>query len=148
MGEIIDLKQDEFFIPQYVELRNHYIDLLLTNSVTVDETKEWLFKENIEVRCFVNNHVLVGVVILYLNKEGEVAFFMKNRNRGVGSQLLKVIEEVAKGKKLNSLWAWVMSSNLAAQKSFFNNGYLLDGETAKRYKNKNLRGFVFRKKLL
>jgi predicted acetyltransferase len=145
--KIIDLKKDEFFIPQYVELRNHYVDLLLTNAVTVDETKEWLVKENIEVRCFVDQHVLIGVVILYLNKGGEVAFFVKNRHRGVGSQLLKVIEEVAKGRKLNSLWAWVMSSNLAAQKTFIKNGYLMEGETERRYRNKILQGFVFRKKL-
>jgi len=145
--KIIDLKQDEFFLPQYVELRNHYVDLLLTNSVTVDETKDWLVKENVEVRCFVDSQTLIGVVILYLNKEGEVAFFVKNRNRGVGSQLLKVIEEVAKGKKLNGLWSWVMSSNLAAQKAFTKNGYLLEGETERRYRNKILRGFVFRKKL-
>jgi predicted acetyltransferase len=145
--KIIDLKQDEFFIPQYVELRNHYVDLLLTDSVTVDETKEWLVKENIEVRCFVDNHVLIGVVILYLSKEGEVAFFVKKKNRGIGSQLLKVIEEVAKEKKLNSLWAWVMSFNLAAQKTFIKNGYFLEGETERRYRNNILRGFVFRKKL-
>jgi ribosomal protein S18 acetylase RimI-like enzyme len=144
---IIDLKKDEFFVPQYVELRNHYVDLLLTDSVTVDETKEWLVKANIEVRCFVDNHVLVGVVILYLDKEGEVAFFVKNRNRGIGSQLLKVIEEVAKEKRLNSLWAWVMSSNLTAQKTFTKNGYLLEGETEKKFRNKIFRGFVFRKKV-
>ena len=145
--KIIDLKKDDFFVPQYVELRNHYVDLLLTDSVTVDETKAWLVKANIEVRCFVDNHVLVGVVILYLDKEGEVAFFVKKRNRGLGSQLLKVIEDVAKEKRLNSLWAWVTSSNLAAQKTFAKNGYLLEGETERRFRNKIFRGFVFRKKV-
>lgn len=146
--KIIDLKKDEFFIPQYVELRNHYVDLLLTNSVSADETKEWLGREDVEIRCLIEDNVLTGAAILYLNKKGEVAFFVKNRNRGVGSQLLKVIEEVAKGKKLNSLWAWVMSSNLAAQKTFIKNGYLLEGETEKRFRDKVFPGFVFRKRIV
>jgi len=87
------------------------------------------------------------IKILYLDKEGEVAFFVKKRNRGLGSQLLKVIEDVAKEKRLNSLWAWVTSSNLAAQKTFAKNGYLLEGETERRFRNKIFRGFVFRKKV-
>jgi len=145
--KIIDLKKNEFFIAQYVDLRNRYVELLLTNPISVPETKEWLGREDVEIRCLIEDNVLTGAAILYLNKKGEVAFFVKNRNRGVGSQLLKVIEEVAKGKKLNSLWAWVMSSNLAAQKTFIKNGYLLEGETEKRFKDKVFPGFVFRKKL-
>jgi len=145
--KIIDLKKDEFFVPQYVELRNYYADFLLTDSVTVDETKEWLVQANIEVRCLVEDHVLVGVVILYLDKEGEVAFFVKNKNRGIGSQLLKVIEDVAEEKSLHSLWAWVVSSNIAARKTFTKNGYLLEGEAERRHRNKRLQGFVFRKTL-
>jgi predicted acetyltransferase len=146
--KIIDLKQNELFIPQYVELRNHYVDLLLTNSVTVDETKEWLGREDVEIRCLIEDNVLTGAAILYLNKKGEVAFFVRNTHRGIGSQLLKVIEEVAKEKKLNSLWAWVMSSNMAAQKTFIKNGYLLEGETEKKYRDKVFPGFVFRKKIV
>jgi len=145
--KIIDLKKDEFFIPQYIELRNHYVDLLLTNSVSVGETKEWLGREDVEIRCLIEDNVLTGAAILYLNKKGEVAFFVKEPQKGIGAKLLKIIEEVAKGKKLNSLWAWVMSSNLAAQKTFIKNGYLMEGETERRYRNKILQGFVFRKKL-
>jgi len=144
---MIDLKKDEFFIPQYVELRNRYVDLLLTNPVTAEETKEWLRKEDIEVRCLVDDHVLIGAVILYLDRQGEVAFFVKNRNRGTGSQLLEIIERVAKGRRLNSLWAWVMSSNVTARKAFTKNGYLLEGAAERRYKGKVLHGFVLRKKL-
>ena len=57
------------------------------------------------------------------------------------------LEEVAKEKKLNRLWAWVVSSNLAAQKTFTKNGYLLEGEVERRHRNKKLQGFVFRKTL-
>ncbi len=145
--KIIDLKKNEFFIAQYVDLRNRYVELLLTNLISVPETKEWLAREDVEVRCLIQDNVLMGAAILYLNKKGEVAFFVKEPPKGIGTKLLKIIEEVAKGRKLNSLWAWVMSSNLAAQKTFIKNGYLMEGETERRYRNKILQGFVFRKKL-
>ena len=136
---IIDLKKDGFFLPQYVDLRNHYVDLLLTNSVTVEETKKWLVKESVEVRCLVDNHTLVGVVILYLNKKGEISLFVKDRYRGIGSQLLKAIEGVARGKKLDSIWARVISSNLPARKVFTKNGYLLEKEAELAVFRKELR---------
>ncbi len=145
--KIVDLKKDELFISQYVELRNSYADLLLTKPVEVGETKKWLARKDVEVRCSVNNGVLIGAVILYLNKENEVAFFVKDRNRGIGSQLLRAIEEVAREKKLKGVWAWVLSSNTVAQKTFMKNGYLLEQKTQRRYSDKNLEGFIFRKKL-
>jgi predicted acetyltransferase len=146
--KIIDLKKNEFFIAQYVDLRNRYVELLLTNLISVPETKEWLACEDVEVRCLIQDNVLMGAAILYLNKKGEVAFFVKEPKKGIGTKLLKIIEEVAKGKKLNSLWAWVMSSNLAAQKTFIKNGYLLEGETEKRFRDKVFPGFVFRKRIV
>ena len=102
--KIIDLKKNEFFIAQYVDLRNRYVELLLTNPISVPETKEWLACEDVEVRCLIQDNVLMGAAILYLNKKGEVAFFVKEPKKGIGTKLLKIIEEVAKGRKLNSLW--------------------------------------------
>ncbi len=146
--KIVDLRKDELFISQYVELRNSYADLLLTKPVEVGETKKWLTREDVEVRCLVDNGVLIGAVIIYLNKENEIAFFVKDRNRGIGNQLLRAIEEVARERKLNGLWAWVLSSNTVAQKSFMKNGYLLEEKTQRRYNDKTLEGFIFTKKLI
>lgn len=146
---IIDLKETGEFIDQYVRLRNSYAKLLLTLPVNATETKEWIKKNNdIEIRGLVENNILLGVIILYLNRDGEIAFFAKEKQKGIGSKLLNIIEKVAKGKELNSVWAWVLSSNAGAQKTFIKNGYLLEKKTEKRYNNKNLEGFVFRKKLI
>ena len=117
--------------------------------MNIPETKEWIKKsDDVEVRGLVQNNILLGVAILYLNREGEVAFFTKEQRKGIGSQLLRAIEEVAREKKLKDVWAWVLSSNTVAQKSFMKNGYLLEQKTQRRYNDKDLEGFIFRKKLI
>lgn len=141
----VDLRKDEFFISQYVDLRNTYMEFLLTTPVTITETKEWLLTKDVEVRCLVQNNILIGAAILYLNKRGEIAFFVKKQKRGIGSRLLEIIEEVAREKTLGSVWAWVLLSNVNAQKAFIKNGYFLEKEGKKKYHNKTLKGFVFRK---
>ena len=147
--EIVDLKEKENLIEEYVHLRNRYAELLLTLPVNVSATKEWIKKnDDVEVRGLVQNNILLGVAILYLNREGEIAFFAKEQQKGIGSKLLNIIEEVAREKKLKGVWAWVLSSNTVAQKSFMKNGYLSEQKTQRRYNDKNLEGFIFRKKLI
>lgn len=148
MIKIIDLKKEKSLIPQYVELRNSYVDLLLTNVVTTTETNDWLTNENVEVRCLIDNDVLIGVAILYLNKKGEITFFVKHRRTGIGSEMIDIIEKVAKEKHLFSVWAWVLSNNLAAQRTFTKKGYVLEEEIEREYKNRIYRGIIFRKKLI
>ena len=143
--KIVDLKKDKSFVSQYVDLRNTHIELLLTTPVTIPETIEWLLNKNIEVRCLIQNNILIGVAILYLNKRGEIAFFVKEQKKGVGSQLLNIIEEVARERTLDSVWAWVLSSNVNAQRAFIKNEYFLVRKGKRKYNNKTLRGFVFRK---
>lgn len=143
--EIVDLKRNDFLIPQYVDLRNRYVQLLLTQPITVAETKRWLSEEDVEVRCLLENNVLLGAVILYLSKSGEIAFFVKDRKKGVGSKLLGAIEKVAVEKELNSIWAWVLTTNLAARKAFLKNGYGPEKESLKEYGDKLLCGFIYRK---
>lgn len=145
--EIVNLKKDDYFIRQYVDLRNHYVDLLLTSIVNVDETKKWLKKPDIEVKGLIEKNVLLGAVILYLDKDGEIAFFTKNPGKGLGGKLLMIIEEVAREKKLKSVWAWVLQDNVAAQKAFKKKGYVMEKIVARKYNNKNKPGIIFRKGL-
>lgn len=147
MGDaaIIDLKKDDLFVPQYVDLRNRYAQLLLSTPVTVAETKAWLLREAVVVKCLIENDVLVGAVVLYLNKAGEIAFFVKEPKKELGSQLLRVIERVAAEKKLGSLWAWVLTTNLAAQRTFLKNGYRLEKECPRKYDDEVLNGLIYRK---
>jgi len=143
--KIIDLKKEEFFIEQYVNLRNSYVKLLLTLPVSISETKEWLKRNDIEIRGFVQDNLLLGVVILYLNRDSEIAFFVKYPKKGIGSKLLKIIEKVAKEKNLKSIWAWVRKDNLIAQHVFEKNGFVKEGISKKRYNTVIKLGIKYKK---
>jgi RimJ/RimL family protein N-acetyltransferase len=115
--------------------------------VNASETREWLKKNDIEIRSLVENDILLGVVILYLNKEGEISFFAKELNKGIGSRLLNIIEEVAKKKNLKSIWAWVLGENLIAQKAFEKNGFKKESVSEKEYKGVLRKGIQYKKYL-
>lgn len=46
----------------------------------------------------------VGVIIVYLSRDNELAFFALEQNRGVGTKLLDVAEELAGEKDISCLW--------------------------------------------
>ncbi len=145
--KIIDLKNEEAYVEEYVSLRNHYCPLLLTSPVNVGETKEWLKRQDIEVRGILQDSCLIGVAILYLHREGEIAFFAKHPNQGVGKKLLRIIEQVAKEKSLKSVWAWVLNDNLTAKRTFEKNGYTMLGQSQRFYEGESKLGIQFRKKI-
>ena len=62
--KIIDLKMTEKFTEEYVSLRNHYCEFLLTKPVNVSETRAWLKSNGIEVRGIVGNATLLGAIEL------------------------------------------------------------------------------------
>jgi GNAT superfamily N-acetyltransferase len=148
LEKIIDLKEDKTYIEEYVSLRNRYRELLLTKPVTAEETLTWLQESSIEARGVVHGSHLVGVVILYLSRKGEIAFFAKYPNQGLGTRLLKIIEDVAKEKELQYLWAWVLRDNGAAQRTFKKNGYTVERESSKVYEHKKWKGIIFKKDIL
>lgn len=144
---IVNLREEADFVEQYVQLRNRYCDILLTTPVNIAETKEWLKNNEIEIRGITRNNKLIGVTILYLNRQGEIAFFTSITNRGVGSRLLSVIESVARERGLSEVWAWVLSDNIIAQRTFEKSGYRRVRESTKEYQKKTMNGFVLRKAL-
>jgi len=148
LERIIDLKEDRTFIEEYVSLRNAYRELLLTKPVTAEETLKWLQESSIEARAIVHGSHLVGVAILYLSRKGEIALFAKYPNKGLGTRLLKILEEVAKEKELHHLWAWVLRDNWAAQRTFKKNGYTVERESSKVYEHKKWKGIIFKKDIL
>lgn len=145
---VINLKEKEDFFDQYINLRNKYTELLLTSPVTLPETKEWLKREDIEIRGLVQNNVLLGVVILYLNRNGEIAFFVREPNQGIGSRLLQIIQNVARGKGLQSVWAWVLHDNLIAQRVFEKNGFVKIGMSEREYKAITKQGIEYKSDLV
>ena len=144
---VIDLKDEPDFLEQYVKLRNSYCDLLLTNPVSVDQTKQWLKDNNILIRGLVREKTFLGAVVLYLHRENEVAFFVMERNKGLGTKLLEIIEQVAEKEKLNSLWAWVLINNPVAQRVFEKRGFVRVKSSSRQYKGKILSGIVYTKDL-
>jgi ribosomal protein S18 acetylase RimI-like enzyme len=144
---LIDLKREEKFIEEYVSLRNRYSELLTTKPVNVAETKEWLKDNQIEVRGLVQDDIFLGAVILYLNRDGEIALFVKDRYQGIGTKLLKIVEQVAEEKKLGSVWAWVLLDNQKAQRAFRKNGYTMEGQSSRFYEGEGKPGIIFRKKI-
>jgi len=144
---IIDLRQEETFIEEYVSLRNRYCELLLTQPVNTEQTKKWLHDGNVEVRGIVHDSDLRGIAILYLERQGEIAIFAETQHQGVGAKLLEVIEQVAREKGLDSVWAWVLSDNDAVHKTFKRNGYKRERESSRVYKNQSRRGILFRKNI-
>lgn len=147
MQKLIDLRQHQELLPQYVELRNRHASLLLAGAVTVDETTEWLRRERVDVRCLVADTVLMGAVVLYLKRDGEVAIFVREQGGGAGRSLLQAIEKTARNAGLKRIWAWVLVDNNSAHKLFTKNGYLLEERTERKYNNKIWQGLVFRKQL-
>jgi len=143
--EIIDLKQRKDFLQQYVDLRNSYAELLLTNPVSTSDTKEWIKQVDVEIRGVVKDRTLCGVAILYVDKGGEVSFFAERKGEGVGSKLLEIIEGVAKEKGLKSIWAYVLQENKIARRVFEKNGYSRGKMTKKSYQGILRKGIEYKK---
>ena len=142
---VIDLKREERFIEEYVSLRNRYSKLLTTQLVNVAETKEWLKDNQIEVRVLVQNDIFLGAVILYLNRGGEIALFVRDRHQGIGTKLLKIVEQLAEEKKLLSVCAWVLKDNFLAQRVFRKNGFINEGMIEKMYEGVIREGIRYKK---
>ena len=148
MMKFVDLREVRFLLPQYVELRNRYKDLLLTKEVMVEETVTWLQRENVEVRCLIQDDLLLGVVVLYPSKDNEITFFVREPGKGVGSRLLEAIENVADEKGIKELWAWVSDDNLIAQRVFEKNGFVKEGINEREYKGLIRHGIKYKKVLI
>ncbi len=144
---VINLKEEDYFIDQYVRLRNKYAELLLTLPVNTDGTKEWLLAGNVLIRGLAEGEVLLGAVILYLAKDNEVAFFAREQGRGIGTRLLGIIEEAARDKGMKSIRAWVLKDNLIAQRAFEKCGFSKAGMSERQYKGLPKSGIEYIKSL-
>jgi len=143
--ETINLKTHRAYVQQYLELRNALRDMLLTRELTLEETIPWLDKTDTEIRCLVDHQEVVGVVMLYLEKNGEISFFTRYPRKGLGSELLRIIEHVAKERNVDKIWAWVLTTNQAAQAAFEKNGFTRETITTKRLGSREYSGVIFTK---
>ena len=145
MEDVIDLRDHPVYLEQYIEQRNRYSDLLLTRTVSREQTEKWLREDGVVVRCLVDGGTLEGTVILYLDRGGEVAFFARQPGRGVGPRLLGIIEESGREKGLIRMWAWVLCVNERARRVFQKCGYSEIGVTERVHVGMIYKGFFMTK---
>lgn len=144
---VVDLKKEERFLRQYVNLRNRYENYLLTLRADFSKTKEWLKETEIEIWGLAKGKILLGVVILYLNKNGEIAFFARYPNKGIGGRLLDVVERNSRKKKIPLIWAWVLKDNFVAQHVFEKKGFKKGCISNRSYKGLIKQGIRYTKYL-
>lgn len=142
---ILNLKEHPELLAQYVELRNTYCELLLTHSVNIEETIQWIKHTTAEINAIQEDSCLLGVVLLYIDRGGEVAFFARERNRGIGTKLLQIVDGSAKQKKLQKIWAWVREDNPVAAKVFEKCGYRESGSEVRLFNEQRISGIRFTK---
>ena len=118
------------YIPQYVRLRNKYLKELMTNPITEEGTRSW---KGGRILCSVKKNVLKGAVILYNN--GQLAVFVKEPNKGIGTELLKGI----KG------WACIRTDNHISQHLFRKSGFKFVKKSVRKYKGEDVSVKLFSK---
>jgi ribosomal protein S18 acetylase RimI-like enzyme len=141
----VNLKKEPEYLFQYMALRNKYRASLLTDTVTIAGTKTWIENRKIEAFGFLQRKKLVGVVILYLKKKGEIAFFVGQQNRGIGTRLLTRIVDLARRKRLPYVWAWVLKDNKRAQHVFKKTGFVQFRKAVRKYRGKQRQGLIFKR---
>ena len=148
MRNILDLKKNPDFLPQYVELRNSYCELLLTHPVILSETIQWLKWTTAEIHLIEEENCLLGVLLLYIDRNGEVALFTRKHNAGIGKNLLRVADNIALSFSLPSIWSWIRADNYKAVHVFEKSGYCFVKREDRIYDNKVISGIKYTKKLL
>ena len=141
--KVVDLKKEDGLVKEYIALRNKYTDLLLTDPVSLKDTLEWLKKTDAQIRVLLKDNIVEGVVILYINREGEVAFFSRASNKGAGTQLLGIAEDVAKDLGMSSIWAFVLKTNTIAQHVFEKCGFKKEAEVVRKFNGEDKPGFRY-----
>jgi GNAT superfamily N-acetyltransferase len=145
---VIDLKENRELIVQYMELRNQYADLLLTDKVEREGTMAWLDRDDHVAIGLADGDSLAGVVVLYFNRNGEVALFSRRRPGGLGSRLLALAEEAALRRGLSRIWAWVRDDNRIAQNCFLKNGFSSASKVTRVRGKSEVHGVMFEKQIM
>ena len=122
--------------------------MLLTAPVTAAETRAWLKQDGVEVLGLTEDDQLTGAVVLYKDRDNEIAFFAKERGRGIGTELLRIVEDAGGRWGIRTFRAWVLRRNLAAQKAFEKAGFSRSGESTRTHEGKTEPGFEYRKRVI
>jgi len=143
----INIKKGKF-IGQYVRLRNKYVGELMTHKVTIAGTLRWFANTDVEIYGITENEDLLGVVLIYIEKGNEIAFFVKKSGQGIGTRLLKIADRIAKKRQLTQLWAWTKVENIMAKRCFEKNGYIKQKRETREYQGEKIEGHHFVKNFI
>ena len=145
---LCNLKNSQHYIKHYIDLRNQNKEQLLTDSISEDETILWLNSANVCVKVAIENDELIGAAILYFDKAGEVAIFVKHKRSGVGTALLKEIQVQAQNENIKNLWAWVSNTNIASKKLFEKNKFNADMPCSRVFAGINYYGIIYKMEII
>jgi N-acetylglutamate synthase-like GNAT family acetyltransferase len=140
---LCDLKDALYLTDQYVKLRNLWAKNLLTDDVNEKETLEWLHEKSVVVLVACEEDEVVGASILYLEKEGEIAIFVKYPMQGIATILLRSMKELARLYQLQYIWGWVEEENIASSTIFLKNGFNEMEKKSRQYKDMIVKGCVY-----
>lgn len=141
----VDLKNKPEYLKAYVALRNKHVRFLLTEVVSVDQTRAWMRRAEIEVFGLEDEGRLAGVAVVYLDRRGEIAFFVDRPNRGIGTRLLRRLALEARRRNWRRLWAWVLEENAAAVRVFEKSGFSRLRRSRRLYRGIQKRGIILTK---
>jgi L-amino acid N-acyltransferase YncA len=145
--EIVDLKLNLSYVKEYIELRNLYTDKLCTSKVDIAETIMWIKTTKNIIKILLNDKELVGVAILYVEKNNEITIFTKYHKKGYGNKLLYNIEKTAVENNIDFVYAWIDQTNRRSLNLFRKNNYLQTASKIKYYNGQKYIGYNFKKEL-
>jgi RimJ/RimL family protein N-acetyltransferase len=137
----VDIKSaDSDMLLQYVGLRNMYVTELATEKVELEETLCWLKQTPVIIQGMVEDDELRGVGIVYRDRHDELTYFARYPRRGIGTLILKRMEDLASAHGIDRLWAKVNSNNVASARCLIRNGWVrTKSENKRTYFAKSLR---------
>ncbi len=138
MVEVKFVEITETYLPQVLEIYNHYIEnstaTFHTKPLTSEEMRRIVFFTNPKLKTFVikDRDQVCGYSILGCYKEreaysitAEVTIYLHPdyTAKGIGSQALRSTEELARQNQFHSLISVICGENTASIKLFEKNGY-------------------------
>lgn len=138
MVEVKFIEITEAYLPQVLEIYNHYIQnstaTFHTQSVTLEGMRQIVNFTNPKLKTFVilSNEQLCGYCILGRYKEREaysitaeatIYLHPEYTGKGIGSLALQFLEESARQNLFHSVISVICAENIASIKLFTKNGY-------------------------
>jgi len=115
---LVDLRKHPDLICDYVNLRNKYNYELMSSPITLESTEKWMLNHKALIMGVTESQELIGVCIIYQERNNELTIFVKYPHRGIGKFILDNMGSLCKEYNITEVWARVKSDNHSAKKFF------------------------------